>query len=458
MQHHSARHADLKAVNQTLLKLAACWSDVHDALREDSLGCVRDFLAAYLAIAAERKLERPVTSRVHQIFGPSGLRTHPGFQPVPSLVYLDAILEIEADDAQKAILQRWRNAVVEDAAHAMHKMDCIQQQHFQAAQPLTQPSVQAGAEDDRALQAAVEQSKRRRPAKQRRSPLQRPADQQIAPIAIRDDDQSVSNLQLGVDKTGLKTVPKQKARANPPDPTKMKLRALQLEVETEQETAIQQLVQVQSSSAKSTAAQTPPGTSRAVAALCEEIGLTPRAKKSLGATSLQDFQYISFANLEDAAGRTLTIVERNRLSMTLAAEGVQLLGENGRLARASRQQFVKCEPRQSTSSLQFAAPSVDRKHDSVLTQVSDLAPEQLQIAQWRGSSSALPIQNVACSSLSRACAHAVAKHAADEGYELPYSEGVAAANGGLQLAWTTPPNGRHCNVRQCIASPADVEG
>eukprot|EP00971_Amphidinium_carterae_P060902 1205453-Amphidinium_carterae.1 len=55
MQHHSAQHADLKAVHQTLLKPAACWTDVHGALREDSLGWVRDFLQSYLSIVAETK-------------------------------------------------------------------------------------------------------------------------------------------------------------------------------------------------------------------------------------------------------------------------------------------------------------------------------------------------------------------------------------------------------------------
>eukprot|EP00971_Amphidinium_carterae_P045004 885206-Amphidinium_carterae.2 len=153
------------------------------------------------------------------------------------------------------------------------------------------------------------------------------ADVTGAAVAI-EDDQSVMEMPYGTDKRGLKTVPKQKARVLPHEPTKMRLRALQLEVEAEQETALQQLVQVQVNSARSSGPQMLPGPSRAVAALCEEIGLSPKAKDALGTTSLQDFQYISFANLEDAAGRTLTIVERNRLSMTLAAEGVQLLGKN----------------------------------------------------------------------------------------------------------------------------------
>eukprot|EP00971_Amphidinium_carterae_P327325 6458620-Amphidinium_carterae.1 len=131
-------------------------------------------------------------------------------------------------------------------------MEVIERQHFQAAPAVAQLNVQPGTEEDRALQEVVQQSRGRRQAKQRSTTEQRLAEQHTAPIAIGDDDQAISHMQLGLDKTGLKSVPKQRAKATDPDPTKMKLRALQLEVETEQETAMQQLVQVQSSSAKST--------------------------------------------------------------------------------------------------------------------------------------------------------------------------------------------------------------
>eukprot|EP00971_Amphidinium_carterae_P057125 1129536-Amphidinium_carterae.1 len=41
------------------------------------------------------------------------------------------------------------------------------------------------------------------------------------------------------------------------------------------------------------------------------------------------------ANLENAAGRVLTTVERNRLTMTLQSEGVQLLGEKASTGKSS---------------------------------------------------------------------------------------------------------------------------
>eukprot|EP00971_Amphidinium_carterae_P142370 2820261-Amphidinium_carterae.1 len=48
------------------------------------------------------------------------------------------------------------------------------------------------------------------------------------------------------------------------------------------------------------------GESRAVAAIYEELRLPPRARESLGAAFLRDFEFISMANLENAAGRVLT--------------------------------------------------------------------------------------------------------------------------------------------------------
>eukprot|EP00971_Amphidinium_carterae_P124621 2468555-Amphidinium_carterae.1 len=119
-------------------------------------------------------------------------------------------------------------------------------------------------------------------------------------IHVDEEDTEPALIQQGLDRTGLKTVPKQKARATTPDHTKQKLRALQLEIDSEP-LALQHIVQ--SSSARASTAHSAAGESSAVAAICEEIGLTPRARESLGASSLQDFQFISVANLEDAAGR-----------------------------------------------------------------------------------------------------------------------------------------------------------
>eukprot|EP00971_Amphidinium_carterae_P258594 5132607-Amphidinium_carterae.1 len=120
-------------------------------------------------------------------------------------------------------------------------MEVIERQHFQAAPAAMQLNLQPGTEEDGDLQEVMQQSRGRRQAKQRSTAEQRMAEQHAAPIAIGDDDPEITHMQLGLDKTGLKSVPKQRAKATDPDPTKMKLRALQLEVETEQETVMQQL-------------------------------------------------------------------------------------------------------------------------------------------------------------------------------------------------------------------------
>eukprot|EP00971_Amphidinium_carterae_P021577 425644-Amphidinium_carterae.1 len=133
MQHHSARHTDLKALQQTILKLAAYWTDMHDALREDSLGWVQDYMQAYMGIVADRKLPKPLVTTIQQIFGPSGLRSHPDFWAVPQLTMIDAIIATEQDQAQLDILTRWRQVVVEDKAAAEKRMGQVEQQHQQAA-------------------------------------------------------------------------------------------------------------------------------------------------------------------------------------------------------------------------------------------------------------------------------------------------------------------------------------
>eukprot|EP00971_Amphidinium_carterae_P021976 433484-Amphidinium_carterae.1 len=135
--------------------------------------------------------------------------------------------------------------------------------------------------------------------------------------------------------------------------------------------------------------------------------------------------------------------------MTLAAEGVQLLGKNGRLASANRQQLnMKL---QSASSLHCAAPAAGCNLVCDFTQAAHLDPERLQIVQWRGEREAVSTQSIACSNHPRACAPAAAHHVASEMRGLPTDEGPMAASSALQLAWTVPTYERLAD-----ASPTEV--
>eukprot|EP00971_Amphidinium_carterae_P245030 4865151-Amphidinium_carterae.1 len=377
---------------------------------------------------------------------------------------------MEADESQKAILQRWRSAVVEDATEAASKMQVIENQavHVQEqalVQQIPQQAEQHAAEDEVALQTLVQQSRSRRQAKLAREVAQSPQEQRMAAIQVDDEEPDPTLLQLGLDRTGLKTVPKQKARATTPDPTKLKLRALQLEVETEQQTAMQQLVQVQSNSARASSAHSAPGASRAVSAICEEIGLTPRAKESLGATSLQDFQYISFANLEDAAGRVLTIVERNRLSMTLQAEGVQLLGEKDWTGLASREPLACCDHSTCSSSVLGAPTPAPCKHDSASTQVTELAAEHLQIVQWRGAATAEALAMRACAHATTiadevtasVCAHAARRQGAATAVAKALNDDKVQLRSGRQLALCTTNRDWQRDHGGAAPSPTELE-
>eukprot|EP00971_Amphidinium_carterae_P032648 643164-Amphidinium_carterae.1 len=115
------------------------------------------------------------------------------------------------------------------------------------------------------------------------------------------------------------------ARAPVAEHAKTRLLALQQQVDEEQEEAMQQLVRARDSNARSVFSPPEHSTSSIVTALCEELGLTEAAKQDLGVMTLQDFNFVSVADMEAAANRLLTVVERNRLVMALATEGVHLL-------------------------------------------------------------------------------------------------------------------------------------
>eukprot|EP00971_Amphidinium_carterae_P242058 4806028-Amphidinium_carterae.1 len=151
----------------------------------------------------------------------------------------------------------------------------------QAPQPLqaTPGTAEQPTEiDEAALQALVQQSRSKRRATRDGGPAQ--PDQRMEAIQVEDDD-TMLHLQ-GLDRTGLKTVPKQKARATTPDHTKHRLRALQIEIDSEMN-ALQQ--EVPSSMNREEIVPAAFGESRAVAAIYEELRLPPRARDTLGAAS-----------------------------------------------------------------------------------------------------------------------------------------------------------------------------
>eukprot|EP00971_Amphidinium_carterae_P330176 6463054-Amphidinium_carterae.1 len=143
--------------------------------------------------------------------------------------------------------------------------------------------------------------------------------------------------------------------------------------------------------------------------------------------------------------------------MTLAAEGVQLLGEKGLLDSASRQQLASSDPSSCEFSSQCAAPSVPSLHDSASTLVTDLANHHLQIVQWRGDDIDCSTQTAASDSAMRACAHAAMHPPATGSAADASSETFAKVTSGIRLAWKIPTCRQHHNLRLCSTSPADLE-